>query len=201
MLSSIMNMWSISSQHICIITVQVITQITQINITHCKLAASSPGKKPMLPSRRYFSLSPASRQRLQFYNEFIKWWPSANNFQCCPRAFGPRATLEIIGFGSPLDKASLYTRSPPQARAIKLRIALVLMEWSHAGGGETNIDRGQYWLPSIWHMQYWPQNTIQCYYHTFDSLKTGNFVKFLQLSPSSAVLTHYFLFIFSALQL
>ena len=63
-----------------------------------------------------------------------------------PRAEGPRATLEIIGFGSPLDKASLYTRSPPQARAIKLRIALVLVEWSHAGGGETNIDLGQYWL-------------------------------------------------------
>ena len=75
--------------------------------THCKLATLSPGQKPMLPSRRYFSMSPASRQRLQFYNEFIKWWPSANNFQCCPRAFGPRATLEIIGFGSPLDKASL----------------------------------------------------------------------------------------------
>ena len=79
-------------------------------IIHCKLATLSPGKKPMLPSRRYFSLSPASRQRLQFYNEFIKWWPSANNFQCCPRAFGPRATLEIIGFGSPLDKASLFLR-------------------------------------------------------------------------------------------
>ena len=75
---------------------------------HCKLATLSPGQKPMLASRRYFSMSPASRQRLQFYNEFIKWWPSANNFQCCPRAFGPRATLEIIGFGSPLDKASLH---------------------------------------------------------------------------------------------
>ena len=71
----------------------------------------------MLPSRRYFSLSPASRQRLQFYNEFIKWWPSANNFQCCPRAFGPRATLEIIGFGSPLDKASLYRSKPPLGKA------------------------------------------------------------------------------------
>ena len=84
---------------------------------HCKLATLSPGKKPMLPSRRYFSLSPASRQRLQFYNEFIKWWPSANNFQCCPRAFGPRATLEIIGFGSPLDKASLYRSKPPSSKA------------------------------------------------------------------------------------
>ena len=35
---------------------------------------------------------------------FIKWWAEANNFQCCPRAEGPRATLEIIGWGSPLDK-------------------------------------------------------------------------------------------------
>ena len=41
--------------------------------------------------------------------------------------------------------STLYTRSPPQARAIKLRIALVLVEWNHAGGGETNIDLGQYW--------------------------------------------------------
>ena len=32
---------------------------------------------------------------------------SANNFQCCPRAFGPRATLENIGCSSPLDKVSL----------------------------------------------------------------------------------------------
>ena len=62
----------------------------------------------------------------------------------------------------------LYTRSPPQARAIKLRIALVLVEWSHAGGGETNIDQGQYWLPTIWHVHSWPWNTIKCY-HTFDS--------------------------------
>ena len=38
---------------------------------HCKLATLSPGQKPMLPSRRYFSMSPA-------------------------------------GFGSPLDKASLW---------------------------------------------------------------------------------------------
>ena len=56
-------------------------------------------------------MSPAGRQSLQFYNEVIKWWSSANNFQCCPRAFGPRATLEIIGFGSPLDKASLLHNS------------------------------------------------------------------------------------------
>ena len=63
---------------------------------------------------------------------------------------------------------------PPQARAIKLHIALALVEWSHAGGGETNIEQGQHWLPSIWHMKSWPQNTIQ-YYHPFDSLKTGNF--------------------------
>ena len=122
-------------------------------------------------------------------------------------ARGPKGRGQYFSvFPSPLGLGgtirTLCTWScPPQARAIKLRIALVLVEWSHAGGGETNIDRGQYWLPSIWHMQYWPQNTIQCYYHTFDSLKTGNFVKFLQLSPSSAVLTHYFLFIFSALQL
>ena len=40
---------------------------------HCKLATLSPGKKPMLPGRRYFLMSPAGRQRLQFYNEFIKW--------------------------------------------------------------------------------------------------------------------------------
>ena len=74
---------------------------------HCKLATLSRRQKPMLPGRRYRSMSPAGRQSLQFYNEVIKWWPSANNFQCCPRAFGPRATLEIIGFGSPFDKASL----------------------------------------------------------------------------------------------
>ena len=70
-------------------------------IVHCKLATLSRRQKPMLPGRRYRSMSPAGRQSLQFYNECIKWWPSANNFQCC------RATLEIIGFGSPLDKASL----------------------------------------------------------------------------------------------
>ena len=75
--------------------------------THCKLATLSRRQKLMLPGGRYRSMSPAGRQSLQFYNEYIKWWPSANNFQCCPRAFGPRATLEIIGFGSPLDKASL----------------------------------------------------------------------------------------------
>ena len=77
---------------------------------HCKLATLSRRQKPMLPGGRYRSMSPAGRQSLQFYNEYIKWWPSANNFQCCPRAFGPRATLEIIGFGSPLDKASLRIR-------------------------------------------------------------------------------------------
>ena len=48
------------------------------------------------------------------------------------------------------SSVSLYTRSPPQARAIKLRIALVLVEWSHAGGGETNIDLGQYWSLAAW---------------------------------------------------
>ena len=36
----------------------------------------------MLPGRRYRSMSPAGRQSLQFYNECIKWGPSANNFQC-----------------------------------------------------------------------------------------------------------------------
>ena len=70
---------------------------------HCKLATLSRRQKPTLPGRRYRSMSPIGRQSLQFYNECIKWWPSANNFQCCPRA-----TLEIIGFGSPLDKASLF---------------------------------------------------------------------------------------------
>ena len=35
----------------------------------------------MLADRRYRSMSPAGRQSLQFYNEYIKWWPSANNFQ------------------------------------------------------------------------------------------------------------------------
>ena len=30
------------------------------------------------------SMLPAGRQSLQFYNEFIKWWSSANIFQCCP---------------------------------------------------------------------------------------------------------------------
>ena len=106
---------------------------------HCKLATLSPGQKPMLPSRRYFSLSPASRQRLQFYNEFIKWWPSANNFQCCPRAFGPRATLEIIGFGSPLDKASLYPSKPPLGKATLVdipwapeRLLLTIVAWQAA---------------------------------------------------------------------
>ena len=70
---------------------------------HCKLATLSRRQKPMLPGRWYLSMSPAGQQSLQFYNEFIKWWAEANIFQCCPRA-----TLENIGFGSPLDKASLY---------------------------------------------------------------------------------------------
>ena len=45
---------------------------------------------------------------------FIKWWAKANIFQCCPRAEGPRATLENIGWGSPLDKfiVKLQTLSP-----------------------------------------------------------------------------------------
>ena len=71
---------------------------------HCKLATLSRRQKPMLPGPWYLSMSPAGQQSLQFYNEFIKWWPSANIFQCCPRA-----TLENIGFGSPLDKASLLS--------------------------------------------------------------------------------------------
>ena len=72
--------------------------------SHCKLATLSRRQEPMLAGRRYRSMSPAGRQSLQFNNEYIKWWPSANNFQFWP---GPRAILEIIGFGSPLDKASL----------------------------------------------------------------------------------------------
>ena len=48
----------------------------------CKLATLSRWQKPMLPGRWYLSMSPAGQQSLQFYNEFIKWWPSANIFQC-----------------------------------------------------------------------------------------------------------------------
>ena len=51
-------------------------------IKHCKLATLSRRQRPMLPGRRYRSMSPAGRQSLQFHNEYIKWWPSANNFQC-----------------------------------------------------------------------------------------------------------------------
>ena len=50
--------------------------------THCKLATLSRRQRPMLPGRRYRSMSPVGRQSLQFYNECIEWWPSANNFQC-----------------------------------------------------------------------------------------------------------------------
>ena len=53
------------------------------------------------------------------------------------------------------------TRSPPQARVIKLRIALVLVEWSHAGGGETNIDLGQCWLLAAWLACILPMRTHQ----------------------------------------
>ena len=66
-------------------------------------------------------------------------------------ARGPKGRGQYFPvFSSPLGLGgtirTLCTRScPPQARAIKLRIALVLVEWSHAGGGETNIDLGQYW--------------------------------------------------------
>ena len=52
------------------------------SIKHCKLAALSRRQKPMLPGRWYLSMLPAGQQCLQFYNEFIKWWPSANIFQC-----------------------------------------------------------------------------------------------------------------------
>ena len=91
----------------CEADLQVHYRLNFAYINHCKLATLSRRQKPTLPGRRYCSMSPAGRQSLQFYNECIKWWPSANNFQCCPRAFGPRATLEIIGFSSPLDKASI----------------------------------------------------------------------------------------------
>ena len=40
---------------------------------HCKLATLSRRQKPMLPGGRYRSMSPAGRQSLQFYNEYIKW--------------------------------------------------------------------------------------------------------------------------------
>ena len=40
---------------------------------HCKLATLFRRQKPMLPGRRYRSMSPAGRQSLQFYNECIKW--------------------------------------------------------------------------------------------------------------------------------
>ena len=49
---------------------------------HCKLATLSRRQKPMLPGGRYLSMLPAGRQSLQFYNELIKWWSSANIFQC-----------------------------------------------------------------------------------------------------------------------
>ena len=65
-------------------------RVSSLN-SHCKLTTLSQRQKPMLPGRWYLSMSPAGQQSLQFYNEFIKWWPSANIFQCCPRAFGPRA--------------------------------------------------------------------------------------------------------------
>ena len=82
------------------------------------------------------------------------------------KSLGPRGVYFPIHPSSRQCTDSLCTRScPPQARAIKLRIAPVLVEWSHAGGGETNIDQGQYWLPSIWHVQYWPfHNSVLSYF-------------------------------------
>ena len=71
-------------------------------------------------------------------------------------ALGPSGLGQYFSvFPSPLGLGgtirTLCTWScPPQARAIKLRIALVLVEWSHAGGGEINIDLGQYWLLAAW---------------------------------------------------
>ena len=55
---------------------------------HYKLATFSRRQKANVPTRRYCSISPAMRQRLQFYNVSINWWASANIFQCCLRPSG-----------------------------------------------------------------------------------------------------------------
>ena len=47
--------------------------IVQLCKTHCRLVTLSRRQKPTLAGRRYRSMSPAGRQRLQFYNEFVKW--------------------------------------------------------------------------------------------------------------------------------
>ena len=73
---------------------------------------------------------------------------------------------------------SLYTRSPPQARAIKLRIALVLVDWSHAGGGETNIDLGQYWSLAAW-LACIPHGEHTRSYTQFQGLQTSNHLPLL----------------------
>ena len=46
--------------------------LSVLNIDHCRLATLSRRQKPTLPYRRYRSMSPAGRQSLQFYNEYIK---------------------------------------------------------------------------------------------------------------------------------
>ena len=76
------------SSPLCFSALQSLHYICHV-IIHCKLATLSRRQKPMLPGRRL--MSPAGRQSLKFYNEFC-----------------PRATLENIGFSSPLDKASLF---------------------------------------------------------------------------------------------
>ena len=63
-------------------TIHVKWRILDIYKCHCRLATLSRRQKPTLPGRRYRSMSPAGPQSLQFYNEVMKWWPSANNFQC-----------------------------------------------------------------------------------------------------------------------
>ena len=80
------------------------------------------------------------------------------------KSLGPRGVYFPIHPSSRQCTDTLYTRSLPPARAIKLCIALVLVEWSHAGGGETNIDLGQYWLLAAWHACIPPQRAHQKLY-------------------------------------
>ena len=90
---------------------------TGLEKTHCKLATFLWGQKPMLPSRRYRSMSPAGRQKVSILQWIYQVVILSQYFPMLPSGLRPRATLENIGFGSPLDNASLYPSKPPLGKA------------------------------------------------------------------------------------
>ena len=95
----------------------MIVAITSFTITSHIQARSHPlppGRPLLWPCTQVFVRNVQQKVLIKIHWGFIKWWAEANNFQCCPRAEGPRATLEIIGWGSPLDNfiVKLQTLAP-----------------------------------------------------------------------------------------